>query len=153
MTLCGCSTDEVARAAEGDARPGRDRAPHIAVDFGLVLGRDDRAHLHALVEHLGAGRGLQRSGRAKFGDLAAAHEHVVRRVDPGARVVTVFPDGPHRYLGSVYDDDFAAAHGLDPAAAATRPVEIPHARAVEASGWVRCTTVTDPLLTPLEGSP
>ncbi|MBV1938796.1 pyridoxal-phosphate dependent enzyme [Streptomyces sp. BV286] len=74
------------------------------------------------------------------------------RVHPGAVVATVFPDGPHRYLGTVYDDDFAAAHGLDPANAATRPVEIPHAHAVEATGWVRCATVTDPLNT-LEGSP
>ncbi|MEU8350798.1 MULTISPECIES: PLP-dependent cysteine synthase family protein [unclassified Streptomyces] len=75
------------------------------------------------------------------------------RVHPGAVVATVFPDGPHRYLGSVYDDDFAAAHGLDPAAAATRPVEIPHPAAVEATGWVRCRTVTDPLDTPAEETP
>ncbi|MFI9424193.1 PLP-dependent cysteine synthase family protein [Streptomyces achromogenes] len=73
------------------------------------------------------------------------------RVQPGAVVATVFPDGPHRYLGSVYDDDFAAAHGLDPARAATRPVEIPHPGAVEATGWARCRTVRDPLLvTPTE---
>ncbi|MBA6434733.1 PLP-dependent cysteine synthase family protein [Streptomyces sp. GMR22] len=67
------------------------------------------------------------------------------RVHPGAVVATVFPDGPHRYLGSVYDDDFAAAHGLDPATAATRPVEIPRPGAAEATGWTRCTRVTDPL--------
>ncbi|MEW1718341.1 cysteine synthase family protein [Streptomyces sp. NPDC093109] len=66
------------------------------------------------------------------------------RVHPGAVVATVFPDGPHRYLGSVYDDDFAAAHGLDPAGAATRPVEIPHPRAAVATGWARCGYVTDP---------
>jgi cysteine synthase A len=75
------------------------------------------------------------------------------RVHPGAVVATVFPDGPHRYLGSVYDDDFAAAHGLDPAGAATRPVEIPHPGAVEATGWVRCRTVRDPLDTPTEENP
>lgn len=69
------------------------------------------------------------------------------RVHPGAVVATVFPDGPHRYLDTVYDDDFATAHGLDLAAAATRPVEIPHPRAAEATGWVRCTRVTDPLTT------
>ncbi|MGW8989721.1 PLP-dependent cysteine synthase family protein [Streptomyces zhihengii] len=67
------------------------------------------------------------------------------RVHPGAVVATVFPDGPQRYLGSVYDDDFAAAHGLDPGSAAVRPVEIPHPRAVEATGWARCRTVTDPV--------
>jgi cysteine synthase A len=70
------------------------------------------------------------------------------RVHPGAVVATVFPDGPHRYLGTVYDDDFTAAHGLDPAAAATRPVEIPHPYAAEAAGWVRCTRVSDPLAAP-----
>ncbi|CAL9324620.1 PLP-dependent cysteine synthase family protein [Streptomyces sp. SudanB182_2057] len=75
------------------------------------------------------------------------------RVHPGAVVATVFPDGPHRYLGSVYDDDFAAAHGLDPARAATRPVEIPHPGAVEATGWARCRTVRDPLDTPTEENP
>ncbi|MEU9123133.1 pyridoxal-phosphate dependent enzyme [Streptomyces sp. NPDC048506] len=70
------------------------------------------------------------------------------RVQPGAVVATVFPDGPQRYLGSVFDDDFATAHGLDLARAAPRPVEIPHPRAVEATGWVRCRTVTDPLTPP-----
>ncbi|GLW50822.1 pyridoxal-5'-phosphate-dependent protein subunit beta [Streptomyces sp. NBRC 14336] len=67
------------------------------------------------------------------------------RVNPGAVVATVFPDGPHRYLGTVYDDDFAAAHGLDLSGAATRPVEIPHPYAAEAVGWARCTRVTDPM--------
>ncbi|WP_069871170.1 PLP-dependent cysteine synthase family protein [Streptomyces malaysiensis] len=67
------------------------------------------------------------------------------RVHPGAVVATVFPDGPHRYLGTVYDDDFATAHGLDLTTAVTRPVQIAHPRAAEATGWVRCTTVTDPL--------
>ncbi|MCB5907680.1 PLP-dependent cysteine synthase family protein [Streptomyces pinistramenti] len=66
------------------------------------------------------------------------------RVHPGAVVATVFPDGPHRYLSSVYDDDFTTAHGVDCAAARTRPVEIPHPQAVEATGWMRCTTVIDP---------
>ncbi|WP_149179246.1 cysteine synthase family protein [Streptomyces sp. TRM49041] len=72
------------------------------------------------------------------------------RVHPGAVVATVFPDGPHRYLGSVYDDDFMTAHGLAQAAVATRPVEIPHPGAVEATGWARCRAVTDPLDTTAE---
>ncbi|SOD81182.1 cysteine synthase A [Streptomyces sp. 1222.2] len=70
------------------------------------------------------------------------------RVHPGAVVATVFPDGPHRYLGSVYDDDFATAHGIDPSSAAVRPVEIPHPGAAEAVGWVRCGRVRDPLEVP-----
>ncbi|WP_415949662.1 PLP-dependent cysteine synthase family protein [Streptomyces sp. KLOTTS4A1] len=67
------------------------------------------------------------------------------RVHPGAVVATVFPDGPHRYLGSVYDDGFVAAHRLDLATTTTRPVEIPHPAAAEATGWTRCRAVTDPL--------
>ncbi|MGW4648457.1 pyridoxal-phosphate dependent enzyme [Kitasatospora sp. NPDC004289] len=65
------------------------------------------------------------------------------RVQPGAVVATVFPDGPHRYLGTVYDDDWCRARDLP--APVTRPVEIPHPGAVEVSGWARCRTVIDPL--------
>lgn len=64
------------------------------------------------------------------------------RVHPGAVVATVFPDGPHRYLGSIFDDGFNARHGLVPETAAVRPVEIRHPQAVEATGWTRCRTVT-----------
>ncbi|MGW3804764.1 hypothetical protein ACWD63_30010, partial [Streptomyces clavifer] len=56
--------------------------------------------------------------------------------------------GPNRHgpwVGTVYDDDFATAHGLDPDLAATGPVDLPHPRAAQAGGWARCTTVTDPL--------
>ncbi|MFI6950306.1 PLP-dependent cysteine synthase family protein [Streptomyces sp. NPDC050422] len=63
------------------------------------------------------------------------------RVHPGAVVATVFPDGPHRYLGSIFDDGFNALHGLGPEAAAARPVEIRHPQAVEATGWTRCRAV------------
>ncbi|MFB8086698.1 PLP-dependent cysteine synthase family protein [Streptomyces sp. NPDC055992] len=66
------------------------------------------------------------------------------RVHPDAVVATVFPDGPHRYLGSVFDDGFNALHGLRTGTPATRPVEISHPRAAEATGWTRCTTVVDP---------
>ncbi len=67
------------------------------------------------------------------------------RIDPGAKVVTVFPDGPHRYLGTIFDDDYCRARGLLHRPTATRPVEIAHP-AVEATGWTRCRIVSDPLL-------
>lgn len=68
------------------------------------------------------------------------------RTRPGAVVATVFPDGPHRYLGTVYDDDYCLAHSIDTGTPpADRPVEIPHPCAVEATGWTRCRTVVDPL--------
>ncbi|MCX5014987.1 cysteine synthase family protein [Streptomyces sp. NBC_00555] len=69
------------------------------------------------------------------------------RVEAGAVVATVFPDGPHRYLGTVYDDDFCHAHGLDRAELAPRPLEIAHPHATEAIGWTRCRTVVGPRAT------
>ncbi|MFF5786140.1 PLP-dependent cysteine synthase family protein [Streptomyces sp. NPDC012693] len=66
------------------------------------------------------------------------------RVEAGAVVATVFPDGPHRYLGTVYDDDFCHAHGLDTAELRVRPLELAHPRAAEAVGWARCRRVIDP---------
>ncbi|MGW5647397.1 PLP-dependent cysteine synthase family protein [Saccharopolyspora sp. NPDC003752] len=67
------------------------------------------------------------------------------RVEPSAQVVTVFPDGPHRYLGTIFDDDYCRARGLLAGPTASRPVEIAHP-AVEATGWTRCRLVSDPLL-------
>ncbi|SCG44166.1 PLP-dependent cysteine synthase family protein [Micromonospora coxensis] len=66
------------------------------------------------------------------------------RTEPGARVLTVFPDGPHRYLDSIFDDDYCARHGLlGPAHG--HPVEIHHPQAVEATRWSRCRVVVDPV--------
>ncbi|GAA2789836.1 PLP-dependent cysteine synthase family protein [Saccharopolyspora taberi] len=69
----------------------------------------------------------------------------VARVEPGARVVTVFPDGPHRYLDTIFDDDYCRERGLFDRPIATRPVEIAHPRAAEVQGWARCRQVSDPL--------
>lgn len=65
------------------------------------------------------------------------------RTHPGAVVVTVFPDGPERYLGTVYDDGFTAAHGLGEPVG--HPVEVPYpAVASGAGGWVRWRAVSGP---------
>jgi S-sulfo-L-cysteine synthase (3-phospho-L-serine-dependent) len=66
------------------------------------------------------------------------------RVEPTARVATVFPDGPHRYLGSIFDDEFCARRGLL-GPAPVRPVEISHPAALEVTRWSRCRMVVDPL--------
>ncbi len=66
----------------------------------------------------------------------------VARVEPGSRVAAIFPDGPHRYLDTIFDDDYCAAHGLL-GSVADHPVEIADP-AVEISGWARCTTAVRP---------
>ncbi|MER5182979.1 PLP-dependent cysteine synthase family protein [Streptomyces sp. NPDC002896] len=62
-----------------------------------------------------------------------------------ARIAAVFPDGPERYLSTVYDDEYCAAHGLLGAPPAREPDEIPRADGREVTRWTRCTTVVDPL--------
>ncbi|OAH11127.1 PLP-dependent cysteine synthase family protein [Streptomyces jeddahensis] len=62
-----------------------------------------------------------------------------------ARVAAVFPDGPARYLSTVYDDEYCAAHGLLSAPPAPEPDEIPRPDGREVTRWTRCTTVVDPL--------
>ncbi|MGW1466015.1 PLP-dependent cysteine synthase family protein [Streptomyces sp. NPDC002308] len=65
------------------------------------------------------------------------------RTHPDAVVVTVFPDGPERYLGTVYDDGFTAAHGLGEPVG--HPMEVPHpSQALGSRGWTRCRAVGGP---------
>ncbi|WP_067857104.1 PLP-dependent cysteine synthase family protein [Nocardia shimofusensis] len=63
--------------------------------------------------------------------------------EPGTRVLTVFPDGPHRYLSTIYDDAWCAARGLlaDPR---TEPTELTRPDEREVEGWGRCPVVRDP---------
>ncbi|GAB2736720.1 PLP-dependent cysteine synthase family protein [Salinifilum aidingensis] len=58
-------------------------------------------------------------------------------------VVAVFPDGPHRYWDTIYDDDFRERNGLDGHSAA-EPVEVDDPAAAAPLGWSRCGTITDP---------
>ncbi|GAA2298215.1 PLP-dependent cysteine synthase family protein [Streptomyces kunmingensis] len=108
----------------------------------------DEVHWLGPAEAVDSCRRLARSSFVTGGWSTGAVARVAAwaaRAHPGACVTTVFPDGPHRYLGTVYDDAFTARHGLDRAAAAPHPAEIPHPRAAQATGWTRCRTVLDPL--------
>lgn len=111
----------------------------------------DEVHWVGPHEAVDACRRLARSSFVSGGWSSGAVALVAAwaaRTRPGAVVATVFPDGPHRYLSTIYDDDFCLRHGLGPPAGAVpadRPLEIPHPHAVEATGWTRCRTVLDPL--------
>lgn len=85
------------------------------------------------------------TGGWSTGAVALVAAWAARR-EPGARVVTVFPDGPHRYLDSIFNDDFCRSHGLLDRSPAERPVEITRPDAVEVHGWARCREVRDPAL-------
>ncbi|MEV6261574.1 PLP-dependent cysteine synthase family protein [Streptomyces sp. NPDC051784] len=114
----------------------------------VAYGAFDEVHWVGPAEAVDSCRRLARESFVSGGWSTGAVARVAAwaaRVHPGAHVATVFPDGPHRYLGTVYDEDFAAAHGIDPSSAARRPMEIPYPQAAEATGWARCVRVADPL--------
>lgn len=111
----------------------------------------DEVHWVGPREAVNACRRLARTGFVSGGWSSGAVALVAAwaaRTRPGAVVATVFPDGPHRYLTTIYDDAYCRRHGLDPDIGpppADRPLEIPHPGATEATGWTRCRTVVDPL--------
>ncbi|MFF3623260.1 PLP-dependent cysteine synthase family protein [Streptomyces sp. NPDC002467] len=139
----------------GSAIFGRPTRPRLMRGLGSSIhpgnvrhGIFDEVHWVGPVEAVDACRRLARgsfvSGGWSTGAVALVSAWAAR-AEPGAVVATVFPDGPHRYLGTVYDDAFCHAHGLTDTAPATRPLEIPHPRAAEAHGWTRCRSVLSPL--------
>lgn len=62
--------------------------------------------------------------------------HWWARRNPDAQCVVMLPDDGHRYLDTVYDDQWLAAQGLDLDAVATEPVDVAHP-AEELSRWSR----------------
>ena len=67
-------------------------------------------------EALLAARELARREAMLVGGSAGAALWGVREVlpslDPGARVVTIFPDSGSRYLSTIYNDDWMRERGL-----------------------------------------
>ncbi|GAA3049661.1 PLP-dependent cysteine synthase family protein [Actinokineospora globicatena] len=110
----------------------------------------DEVHWLGPVEVVAACRRLARDGFVSGGWSTGAVAMVaawVARVEPGAVVVTVFPDGVHRYLDTIFDDRFCEARGLlGPPSG--HPVEVADPAAAPLSGWSRCAVVTDPLGVP-----
>lgn len=59
------------------------------------------------------------------------------------RVVAVFPDGPHRYWDTIYDDEFRHRHGLN-RRTVEEPTEVDDPAVAASLGWSRYRTVGDP---------
>ncbi|SHH65152.1 PLP-dependent cysteine synthase family protein [Streptomyces sp. 3214.6] len=85
------------------------------------------------------------TGGWSVGAVALVAGWLARTMPADARIVAIFPDGPQRYLGTVYDDDYCAAHGLLDSPPAPEPELIGRPDEKEVSRWTRCTTVVDPL--------
>lgn len=85
------------------------------------------------------------SGGWSVGAVALVAGWAARTYAAETRIAAVFPDGPHRYLGTIYDDDYCRDRGLLGAAPAAEPAEIASPTDAEATRWTRCRTVTNPL--------
>ncbi|MEV6292781.1 PLP-dependent cysteine synthase family protein [Streptomyces sp. NPDC051896] len=112
----------------------------------------DEVHWVAASEAVWAARRLARdhyaSGGWSVGAVALVARWLSRTLPPENRIVAVFPDGPQRYVGTVFDDAYCRRHGLLGARPADDPDEIADPRERTVTRWTRCTRITDPLAGP-----
>lgn len=112
----------------------------------VVYGDYDEVHWVGPVETVAACRELAArtclAGGWSTGAAALVAGWLARR-EPGVRVLTVFPDGPHRYLRTLYNDEWCATRGLF-GTPRTEPIELATPDEVEVEGWARCGLVVDP---------
>ncbi|MDJ0382422.1 PLP-dependent cysteine synthase family protein [Streptomyces sp. G-G2] len=84
------------------------------------------------------------SGGWSVGAVALVAGWAARTWPVGTRIAAIFPDGPARYLDTVYSDGWCHGHDLLAAPLPDGPQEITHPGAQVVSSWTRCTTVIDP---------
>ncbi|MFD8076860.1 PLP-dependent cysteine synthase family protein [Streptomyces sp. NPDC059718] len=96
-------------------------------------------------------RALARShyatGGWSVGAVALVAGWAARTYSSDACVVAIFPDGPYRYLSTIYSDTWCQDRGLLDVVPAAEPAEIDSADEAEVLRWTRCRKVTDPLST------
>ncbi|MEV6066495.1 PLP-dependent cysteine synthase family protein [Nocardia sp. NPDC052001] len=84
------------------------------------------------------------SGGWSVGAVALVAGWAARTYGPNATVAAVFPDGPHRYFDTVYNDDYCIEHGLLDVTPPTEPDVLTHPAQRQVESWTRCDTVLDP---------
>ncbi|MFC9881455.1 PLP-dependent cysteine synthase family protein [Streptomyces libani] len=85
------------------------------------------------------------TGGWSVGAVALVAGWLSRTEPAGTRIAAVFPDGPQRYLSTVYDDQYCAEHGLLDAPPADGPQTLSRLGEREVTVWSRCAQVVDPL--------
>ncbi|WP_262056484.1 PLP-dependent cysteine synthase family protein [Streptomyces sp. STR69] len=109
----------------------------------------DEVHWVAAPEAVWAARHLARNhyatGGWSVGAVALVARWLARALPAENRIVTVFPDGPQRYVGTVFDDPYCRAHDLLGHLPADAPDEIDDPADRVVTRWTRCARVSDPL--------
>ncbi|MGW0095713.1 PLP-dependent cysteine synthase family protein [Streptomyces sp. NPDC003328] len=91
------------------------------------------------------------SGGWSVGAVALVAGWAARTYPPGTRIAAVLPDGPHRYLETVYNDAWCLEHQLLKQEPPSEPDEIAEPFECVVTAWTRCSKVRDPLgRTPVE---
>ncbi|MGW5063646.1 PLP-dependent cysteine synthase family protein [Streptomyces sp. NPDC004096] len=91
------------------------------------------------------------SGGWSVGAVALVAGWAARTYPPGTRIAAVFPDGPHRYLETVYNDAWCLEHQLLKQEPPSEPDEIADPDECVVTVWTRCSKIRDPLgRTPVE---
>ena len=89
------------------------------------------------------------TGGWSVGAVALVSGWLARTRSADTRIAAVFPDGPARYYGTIYNDEYCQAHDLIGAPAPpTAPHTINDPLTQVASSWTRCPTIIDPTCVP-----
>ncbi|MGW1622765.1 PLP-dependent cysteine synthase family protein [Streptomyces sp. NPDC002172] len=111
----------------------------------------DEVHWIAAPEAVWAARRLARdhyaTGGWSVGAVAVVARWLARTLPAEDRIVAVFPDGPQRYVGTVFDDAYCREHQLLGHPPTDDPDEIAHPDDRVVTRWTRCTQITSPLST------
>jgi cysteine synthase len=91
---------------------------------------------------LAAGRYI--SGGWSVGAVALVASWLARTLPADTSIAAVFPDGPHRYADTIYNDAYCHRHHLLDQPPTADPDEISHPSHREVTRWTRCTRITDP---------
>ncbi|MEV4531694.1 PLP-dependent cysteine synthase family protein [Streptosporangium sp. NPDC049304] len=91
------------------------------------------------------------TGGWSVGAVALVASWLARTLPGYTRIAAIFPDGPHRYFDTVFNDDYCAERGLLGAPPTTDPDEITHPAEREVTRWTRCATVPAPVTFPRDG--
>jgi len=85
------------------------------------------------------------SGGWSVGAVGLVAGWLARTQPVTARIVAVFPDGPQRYVDTVYNDDYCLTHGLLGGHPAPELDVLTHPAQREVTRWTRCATVINPV--------
>ncbi|MET9103687.1 PLP-dependent cysteine synthase family protein [Streptomyces antibioticus] len=135
---------------------GQPAAPRLMRGLGssiyprnVAYGLFDEVHWVAAPEAVWAARRLARhhyaTGGWSVGAVALVARWLARTLPAEDRIVAVFPDGPQRYVGTVFDDMYCREHGLLGHLPADEPDEIAHPADRVVTRWTRCARIADPL--------